>query len=48
MRKKTVEQAAKVLVTEARRRWRATGMGYVDDVTAVVVDLELLSALLKE
>jgi serine/threonine protein phosphatase PrpC len=48
MKKKTVEQAAKVLVTEARRRWRATGMGYVDDVTAVVVDLELLSALLKE
>jgi serine/threonine protein phosphatase PrpC len=42
---KTVNQCAQILVTEARRRWRATGMGYVDDVTAVILDLRLLSVL---
>ena len=43
---KTVDQTAKILVTEARRKWRATGMGYVDDVTAIVVDLKLLDVLM--
>ena len=45
--RKTPEQTAKILVTEARRKWRSLGMGYVDDVTAIVVDLSILGVLME-
>ena len=47
VQRKNPEQTAKVLVTEARRKWRATGMGYVDDVTAIVVDLTILNVIMN-
>ena len=45
---RTPEAAAKSLVLVARGKWREQGHGYVDDVTALVVNLDVVSESLRE